>query len=94
MEAKSQLKEELKSYEMELIYMVLDDGYIIRMKKSLTVVKQKNGNASYIDLALGKPLILIVMIVVCWNLKIYTRWVPPWGLWINGSRGFGKNIFV
>ena len=92
MEEKSQLKEELKSYEMELNG--LDDAYIIRMKKIVDLYKAEKWNASYIDIAFGQAFDFDSRDSSLLKFKNLHKVRNLWGLWINGSRGFGKNILL
>ncbi|MGB5025164.1 MAG: hypothetical protein WBO44_07430, partial [Saprospiraceae bacterium] len=92
MEEKSQLKEELKSYEMELNG--LDDAYIIRMKKIVDLYKAEKWNASYIDLAFGQAYDFDSRDSSLLKFKNLHKVRNLWGLWINGSKGFGKNILL
>lgn len=92
MEEKYQIKETIKAFEMELNG--LDDAFIERMKKIVDLYKAEKWNASYIDLAFGQAYDFDSRDSSLLKFKNLRKVRNLWGLWINGSRGFGKNILL
>ncbi|MBK8450169.1 MAG: hypothetical protein IPL42_09205 [Saprospiraceae bacterium] len=91
-EEKYQIKEAIKSYEMELNG--LDNTFIDRMKKIVDLYKAEKWNSSYIDLAFGQAFDYDSRDSSLLKFKNLHKVRTLWGLWINGSKGFGKNVLL
>ncbi len=92
LEEKYQIKESIQSLEAE--FNALDYTYIDRMKKIADLYKAERWNSSYIDLAFGQALDFDSRDSSLLKFKNLRKVRSIWGVWLNGSKGFGKNILL
>ncbi|MBK8956471.1 MAG: hypothetical protein IPM34_13085 [Saprospiraceae bacterium] len=92
LEEKYQLKDDIKALDIELNN--LDHSYIERMKKIVDLYKAEKWNSSYIDLAFGQAFDYDSRDSSLLKFKNLSKVRTTWGIWLNGSKGFGKNILM
>lgn len=91
-EKKLVLREEVRTLEVELNS--LDNVYLERMRNVADLYRAEKWNSSYVDIAFGHLLDYDSRDSSLFKFKDLRIVNTKWALWLNASKGIGKNILT